>query len=74
MTSGSRLNAPISCGANRNMAMPTASISSREQSRENRIPFFTRSVFPAPRFWLTKVVTAMEKAVTGRKQKPSTFV
>ena len=36
-----------------------------------RNPFFTRSGRPAPRCWLTNVVSAMLKQVTGRNAKPS---
>ena len=42
-----------------------------EQKMPTRIPFFTRSYAFAPRFWLTKVVSAIVKQVTGRKPKPS---
>ena len=35
---------------------------------------FTRSGWPAPTFWLTKVANAIEKQVTGRKAKPSTLL
>ena len=38
-----------------------------------RIPLRTRSGLPAPTFWLTKVASAIEKQVTGRKAKPSTL-
>ena len=34
-------------------------------------PFFAREMFPAPRFWLTKVGRVMLIAVTDRKAKPS---
>ena len=34
-------------------------------------PCLARSYSPAPRFWLTKVVSASAKAVMGRKPKPS---
>ena len=46
----------------------------RVHSSPKRMPLRTRSYCFAPMFWETKVVTAIEKAVTGRKAKPSTFV
>lgn len=36
-------------------------------------PFFARSAFPAPRFWLTKVVSAMDMLMIGRNAIPSSF-
>ena len=39
----------------------------------NRAPFFARSYCFAPRFWLTNVVNAIVKHVTGRNAKPSIF-
>ena len=39
----------------------------------NFAPLRTLSIFPAPMFWDTKVVMAMENAVTGRKINPSVF-
>ena len=36
-------------------------------------PFFARSALPAPRFWLTKVVSAMDMLMIGRNAIPSSF-
>ena len=57
-----------------NMAKPTHSASREEVIMPNRIPRRTRSSWPAPTFWLTKVASAMEKQVTGRKANPSTLL
>ena len=48
----------------------TVSQSSPSRKMPTRIPFFTRSYAFAPRFWLTNVVSAIVKQVTGRKPKP----
>ena len=40
----------------------------------NFMPLRTRSYWPAPTFWLTKVASAIEKQVTGKKAKPSTLL
>lgn len=56
------------------MHRPTISAISTEQREPNFMPFFTRSGWPAPTFWLTKVANAIEKQVTGRKAKPSTLL
>ena len=55
------------------MLTPTTSAISTEHRQPNFIPFLTRSGWPAPTFWLTKVASAIEKQVTGRKAKPSTL-
>ena len=38
------------------------------------MPRRTRPGCRAPMFWLTKVASAIEKQVTGRKAKPSTLL
>ena len=52
---------------------PMTSTAATEQIRPKRMPSFTRSSFWAPMFWEMKVAMAMEKAVTGKKAKPSTL-
>ena len=52
----------------------TTSAMSTEHRHPNFMPFFTRSGWPAPTFWLTNVASAMAKQVTGRKAKPSTLL
>ena len=42
-----------------------------EQRIPNHAPFFARSYCFAPKFWLTKVVSAILKQVTGRNTNPS---
>ena len=73
MTLGSWLKAATSWGAKRKMMSPMTSTAATEQSRPKRMPSFTRSSFWAPMFWEMKVAMAMEKAVTGKKAKPSTL-
>ena len=55
------------------MTNPISSAIMTEQRMPNRAPFFARSYCFAPRFWLTNVVSAIVKQVTGRKAKPSIF-
>jgi len=55
------------------MRIPMHSAMIRLHPMPKRAPFFALSYFPAPRFWLIKVVRAMEKQVIGRKPKPSTL-
>ena len=71
MTSGLESKRPMSCGEKIQMISETAPAMPEEQRMPVRMPFFTRSGRPAPRFWLTNVVSAMLKQVTGRNAKPS---
>ena len=51
--------------------MPISSAAASEQRMPKRAPRRARSNSRAPRFWPTKVVSAIWKLVIGRKAKPS---
>ncbi len=53
--------------------IPTSSAIAIPNATPITEPFFARSAFPAPRFWLTKVVSAMDMLMIGRKAIPSSF-
>ena len=72
-TAGSLLKSEMSWGPSRNTTTPMVSAAATAERSPNRQAERTRSSYPAPKFWLMKVVRASEKQVMGRNTKPSTL-
>lgn len=53
--------------------IPTSLCHHHAERKADGGAFFARSALPAPRFWLTKVVSAMDMLMIGRNAIPSSF-